>query len=117
MLCQFYSGTVFLYICVYVTVLFIKEEEEEEEGKKKKTWTANRRTHKYKKELQVVLGVCRSNHYLDFTFEKERERTLREAGRTRARESPGEREKERERERNIGPGIFIQCVSSFLFSF
>ena len=30
-LCQFYSGTVFLYICVYVTVLFIKEEEEEEE--------------------------------------------------------------------------------------
>ena len=31
MLCQFYSGTVFLYICVYVTVLFIKEEEEEEE--------------------------------------------------------------------------------------
>ena len=46
MLCQFYSGTVFLYICVYVTVLFIKEdedddeeeeeEEEEEEQKKKK---------------------------------------------------------------------------------
>ena len=30
MLCQCYSGTVFLYICVYVTVLFIKEEEEEE---------------------------------------------------------------------------------------
>ena len=25
MLCQFYSGTVFLYICVYVTVLFIEE--------------------------------------------------------------------------------------------
>ena len=33
MLCQFYSGTVFLYICVYVTVLFIIEEEEEEEEK------------------------------------------------------------------------------------
>ena len=33
MLCQFYSGTGFLYICVYVTVLFIKEEEEEEEEK------------------------------------------------------------------------------------
>ena len=31
MLCQFYSGTVFLYICVYVTVLFIIEEEEKEE--------------------------------------------------------------------------------------
>ena len=31
MLCQFYSGTVFLYICVYATVLFIEEEEEEEE--------------------------------------------------------------------------------------
>ena len=29
-LCQFYSGTVFLYICVYVTVLFIEEEEEAE---------------------------------------------------------------------------------------
>ena len=28
---QFYSGTVFLYTCVYVTVLFIEEEEEEEE--------------------------------------------------------------------------------------
>ena len=28
---SFFSGIVFLYICVYVTVLFIKEEEEEEE--------------------------------------------------------------------------------------
>ena len=36
MLCQFYSGTVFLYICVYVTVLFREEEEEEEEEEKKK---------------------------------------------------------------------------------
>ena len=35
MLCQFYSGTVFLYICVYVTVLFIIEEEEEEEEEEK----------------------------------------------------------------------------------
>ena len=31
--CQFYSGTIFLYICVNVTVLFIEEEEEEEEEK------------------------------------------------------------------------------------
>ena len=31
MVCQFYSGTVFLYVCVYVTVLIIKEEEEKEE--------------------------------------------------------------------------------------
>ena len=36
MLCQFYSGTVFLYICVYVTVLFIEEEEEEEEEEERK---------------------------------------------------------------------------------
>ena len=35
MLCQFYSGTFFLYICVYVTVLFVEEEEEEEEEEEK----------------------------------------------------------------------------------
>ena len=36
MLCQFYSGTVFLYICVYITVLFIKEEEGDRFGRDKK---------------------------------------------------------------------------------
>ena len=31
MICQFSSGIVFLYICVYFTVLFIEQGEEEEE--------------------------------------------------------------------------------------
>ena len=46
MLCQFYSGTVFLYICVYVTVLFIKEEEEEEEEEEKKKKTNSKKVRR-----------------------------------------------------------------------
>ena len=35
-LCQFYSGTVFLYICVYLCYSFAYKEEEEKKKKKKK---------------------------------------------------------------------------------
>ena len=33
-LCQFYSGTVFLFICVYVTVLLIEEKKKKKKKKK-----------------------------------------------------------------------------------
>ena len=59
MLCQFYSGTVFLYICVYVSVLFIKEEEEEKE---KKVTRAEIEPRAAAPSQPTHLDVSRSDH-------------------------------------------------------
>ena len=58
MLCQFYSGTVFLYICVYVTVLFIKEEEEEEEEEEGEEKERNSERKNY------IIRLCKTKRVL-----------------------------------------------------